>query len=143
MKNPDREQLPRITARIVDPDTVRLVKEGVLAGFSIGGKYIERNAKDPSIIEKIKLTEISLVDSPANKDCRIELVKRRVLLFNDLLKGEDDEEDDADTSVDAVMSAGRSAMPGRDGRAGRDGDGDGVFGEGNGVDQYGPPKCNS
>lgn len=66
-----------IVTKVVDPNTVLKVNEKVLQGFSIGG-YVPpggRNKDDPSIIESFVLSEISLVDRPANPDAVVTVVK--------------------------------------------------------------------
>lgn len=55
-------------AHIVDPVAVTKVKTGVYKGFSIGGSVTSRNELNKSQITGLKLTEISLVDRPANPD---------------------------------------------------------------------------
>lgn len=62
-------------ALVVDPVTVKKVETGVLKGFSIGGRVTKRNGTSKHIIEGLKLTEISLVDRPANPEAAITLVK--------------------------------------------------------------------
>lgn len=57
-----------ITAKVVDDTAWKKVKEGVYKGFSIGGKSLD---KADGVIKKMRLTEISLVDRPANTNCRI------------------------------------------------------------------------
>ena len=64
-----------IEALVVDPVSVKKVLTGVLKGFSIGGRVTKRSITDHNIIEGIKLTEISLVDRPANPDAMITLYK--------------------------------------------------------------------
>lgn len=64
-----------ISAKVVDTEAARKVREGVYNGFSIGGSVTKRNPADPTIIEGLTLTEISLVDRPANPDCVMQLVK--------------------------------------------------------------------
>jgi hypothetical protein len=66
-----------IAAKIVDPLAIRKIEEGVYKGFSIGGTVPPggRNKDDPKIIEQLKLSEISLVDRPANPDCVVTLYK--------------------------------------------------------------------
>jgi phage head maturation protease len=64
-----------IEALVVDPVSVKKVLSGVLKGFSIGGKVLKRNATKRNIIESLKLTEVSLVDRPANPDAMIALYK--------------------------------------------------------------------
>lgn len=70
-------------AHVVDPVAVKKVQTRVYKGFSIGGKVTARNKKNPKVIEGIKLTEISLVDRPANPAAVFSLVK-----FEDSDKGE-------------------------------------------------------
>jgi predicted nuclease with TOPRIM domain len=66
-----------LEAHIVDPVAVLKVRTGTYKGFSIGGRVPPggRNVHDAKIIEALVLTEISLVDSPANPAARIQLFK--------------------------------------------------------------------
>ena len=57
-----------VGARIVDPHAWDKVTSGVYKGFSVGGKVRERDAHDRNIITALSLTEISLVDRPANPE---------------------------------------------------------------------------
>ena len=61
-----------IGAKIVDDEAWKKVEAEVYKGFSIGGRTL---TKDGNRIKSLELIEISLVDRPANPDCRIELVK--------------------------------------------------------------------
>ena len=61
-----------LTSRIVEPGCIKLLDEKVLKGYSIGGKKM---AKSGTTITELQLIEISLVDRPANPDCRIEVAK--------------------------------------------------------------------
>lgn len=61
-----------LEAHIVDPVAWDKVKSGVYKGFSIGGTVLKKNK---NVINKILLKEISLVDRPANPDCKIQLWK--------------------------------------------------------------------
>ena len=54
-----------IGVKVVDDTAWQKVKEGVYNGFSIGGKII---TKISDTITKLRLTEISLVDRPANPE---------------------------------------------------------------------------
>jgi hypothetical protein len=67
-----------ITARIVDRDAIAKTKAGVFTGFSIGIKS-PRIVKSPSapngVINSGMITEISLVDRPANGNCTLMLTK--------------------------------------------------------------------
>ena len=53
-------------AHVVDDTAWTKVKAGVYKGFSIGGKSLKKTGKT---IEELALTEISLVDRPANPEC--------------------------------------------------------------------------
>jgi phage head maturation protease len=57
-----------IGARIVDPGAWDKVKSGVYKGFSVGGKVRARDARNRHVITALTLTEISLVDRPANPE---------------------------------------------------------------------------
>lgn len=57
-----------IGARIVDDAAWAKVVEGVYKGFSIGGRVTARDPADRTIITGVQLTEISVVDRPANPD---------------------------------------------------------------------------
>lgn len=61
-----------IGAKVVDDTAWMKVKEGVYKGFSIGGKALKKSA---GVIEELRLTEISLVDRPANQECVIDMWK--------------------------------------------------------------------
>src|SRR5262245_41265863 len=58
----------RIVAHVVDPVAVAKVKNQVYRGFSIGGQVTQRDAGDPKAITGLVLSEISLVDRPANPE---------------------------------------------------------------------------
>lgn len=61
-----------IGAKIVDDTAWKKVKEGVFRGFSIGGSVLDMVG---NTIKNMALTEISLVDVPANKQAVITLFK--------------------------------------------------------------------
>jgi phage head maturation protease len=65
-----------LKAKIVDDDAWTKVKEGVYKGFSIGGAVTGRDPDDPAIVTGVDLTEISLVDRPANPEAVMALWKR-------------------------------------------------------------------
>lgn len=64
-----------LQARIVDPVAVKKCETGVYKGFSIGGGVLERDEINKTVITKIRLSEISLVDRPANPDAVFTLGK--------------------------------------------------------------------
>ena len=61
-----------IGVKVVADDAWKLVKEQVYNGFSIGGKVLEKIEDE---ITKLRLSEISLVDRPANPDAVFTMVK--------------------------------------------------------------------
>jgi phage head maturation protease len=64
-----------IGAHIVDDVAWRKVVGGVYKGFSIGGRVGARSPDDPNVITALQLSEISLVDRPANPDAVFDLWK--------------------------------------------------------------------
>lgn len=61
-----------LTSKIIDGNCIKLLDGDVLKGYSIGGRKL---AKVGNKITEIELIEISLVDRPANPDCRINVAK--------------------------------------------------------------------
>jgi len=76
----------RITARIVDSDAIKKIRARVYKGFSIGGRLIRailqkmKDGRIARVITALELTEISLVDRPANPGARILLFKREATM---------------------------------------------------------------
>lgn len=68
----DDDGKTHFTAKIVDKNTVQKIKEGVLKGFSIGGKLIKRVGNQ---ITELVLKEISVVDLPNNPESFFSVVK--------------------------------------------------------------------
>lgn len=62
-----------LTAKIVDDDAWNKCLEGVYKGFSIGGKKLNKSG---NTITAIDLVEISIVDRPANSECKFDVAKR-------------------------------------------------------------------
>lgn len=65
-------------AKIVDRDAWAKVVEGVYKGFSIGGRVTQRDPADRRIITGLTLTEISVVDRPANPEAVFDCWKRAI-----------------------------------------------------------------
>lgn len=61
-----------LCAHVVDDNAWKKVKAGVYKGFSIGGKSLSKVNDE---ITSLRLSEISLVDRPANPECVIDLYK--------------------------------------------------------------------
>lgn len=61
-----------LTAKIVDDAAWKKCLEGVYKGFSIGGRKLDKEGDE---ITAVELLEVSVVDRPANPDCRISLAK--------------------------------------------------------------------
>jgi hypothetical protein len=57
-----------IAAKIIDDDAWEKVVQGVYKGFSIGGRVTARDPVDRNVIIGLTLTEISVVDRPANPE---------------------------------------------------------------------------
>lgn len=67
-----------ITARVVDPASVKKVEAGVLKGFSIGirsPRVIKDNKAAGGRIVDGEIVEVSLVDRPANPTCTLTVAK--------------------------------------------------------------------
>ena len=65
----------QFSAHVVDPIAITKVKTNVYKGFSIGGKVLARDPNDKTIITKLYLVEVSLVDRPCNPEAVISLWK--------------------------------------------------------------------
>lgn len=73
--------------KVVDDEAWRKVKEGVYKGFSIGGRVLDAvmsklDGQDIRRITRYALTEISLVDRPANPAARFSMLKRDASRLN-------------------------------------------------------------
>lgn len=64
-----------LAARVVDDAAWEKVKAGVYKGFSIGGRVTARDPRDTTVVSGLTLTEISLVDRPANPEAVFDLYK--------------------------------------------------------------------
>jgi len=86
-----------ITAHVVDPNSVKKVKAGVLKGFSIGIKaprVVKDNKAIGGRIVDGQIVEVSLVDRPANPSCTLTLSKMdgsSLVQVEELNKEADDE----------------------------------------------------
>ena len=69
------DNITRIVAHVVDPIAVAKVKSGTYAGFSVGGRITKRDPKDRTVITGITLSEVSLVDRPAQSEAAITMWK--------------------------------------------------------------------
>jgi hypothetical protein len=64
-----------LAAKIVDPVAWEKVVQGVYKGFSIGGRVVSRDDALKHVITGVKLSEISLVDRPANPEAVFTMYK--------------------------------------------------------------------
>ena len=64
-----------LAAHIVDPTAWEKVTAGVYKGFSIGGSVVRRDQAQKHVITGVKLSEISLVDRPANPEAVFTMFK--------------------------------------------------------------------
>lgn len=91
----DEDDRACFVAHIVDSEAIKKVKAGVYPGFSIGGRVKKRSSQDPTIIQRIDLMEVSLVDRPSCPVATLDLWKR-----DDLRKDADDGDGAVDGWVD-------------------------------------------
>lgn len=96
-------------AHIVDPVAVKKVQTGVYKGFSIGGAVTGRDDLNKSVITGVKLTEISLVDRPANPDAVFTCFKAD--------KGTESEDDSKDEKAKGDDKADDKADDAKDGKS--------------------------
>lgn len=64
----DDEGYTNVVVRVVDPVAILKCESGVYKGFSIGGKDAVFNPDDKTQIDRLRLTELSLVDRPSNPE---------------------------------------------------------------------------
>jgi len=64
-----------LAAHIVDPVAWEKVTSGVYKGFSIGGSVVSRDRAEKHVITGVRLSEISLVDRPANPEAIFTMFK--------------------------------------------------------------------
>ena len=91
-------------AKIVDDDAWAKVVEGVYKGFSIGGRVTARDPADRAVITGVSLTEISIVDRPANPDAVFDCWKAQ----RDISAGDDDAGAAADSLAAAMQHLQRA-----------------------------------
>jgi len=88
-------------ARIVDGEAWEKVVAGVYKGFSIGGHVTARDPADRKVITGLSLTEISVVDRPANPEAVFDCWKRAAAA-------------DDTSLVHPIVGRTKSAEPGND-----------------------------
>ncbi|HEV2036894.1 MAG TPA: hypothetical protein VGU71_22310 [Candidatus Dormibacteraeota bacterium] len=74
----DEQRAMDLTSRVVDPLSVMKIDEGILQGYSVGikGARVAKDAKAPNgRIVGGEIVEVSLVDHPANENCKVVLAK--------------------------------------------------------------------
>jgi phage head maturation protease len=96
-----------IGAKIRDDETWKMCQETekgandqVYRGFSIGGSKLQ---KVGDTIKELRLTEISLVDRPANPDCKIDFAKGAVDLFADVEENQPDKQNFFQKALDSIV----------------------------------------
>jgi phage head maturation protease len=72
-----------VKTHIVDEAACKKVEHKVFKGFSIGGRVTERDQKEKHIIKGITLSEISLVDRPANPEAVFTFAKAEGAVLTD------------------------------------------------------------
>ncbi len=101
-----------IGAKISDAVAWKKCKDGVYKGFSIGGSKLE---KVGDVVKALSLREISLVDRPANSDCRIDIVKiAGGLAFGGSMENQTSNENFMEKALDTfrtILGMGKIALP--------------------------------
>ena len=98
-----------LSARIVDPLAWEKVRTGVYKGFSIGGRVTERDPENRHIITGLDLSEISLVDRPANPEALFDVWKSGMVaedLNKDGRRNSADDQKHLNAAHDALVAAG-------------------------------------
>ena len=106
----DDDGVTHIETHVVDPVAVLKVKTNVYKGFSIGGKVLARDPVDRTIITKLKLNEISLVDRPCNPEAVIGMWKAEGAHLEDLTAREP--VDDAVAKLERAFDDAFAALTG-------------------------------
>lgn len=111
----DEEKSVYLRALIVDDDSQKKVRTKTYKGFSIGGKASSKIVKrdDGSTYTRrytTLLSEISLVDRPANPDARFTLIKREGMMPPDK---ETEQQQDAAPALDAETIAAIKRLAGK------------------------------
>jgi HK97 family phage prohead protease len=91
-----------LAAKIIDDEAWEKVIQGVYKGFSIGGRVTARDPADRSVITGLALTEISVVDRPANPEA----------VFDCWKASAGDEMGDEPASFDVTMRVWECEEPG-------------------------------
>ena len=76
-----------LEAHVVDDAAWKKCEAGVYKGFSIGGRVTNRDKVNKSIITGLHLTEISIVDRPANPEALFDVWKADGSRGDDVTKG--------------------------------------------------------
>jgi predicted RNase H-like nuclease (RuvC/YqgF family) len=63
---------------VVDPVEIKKCEYGVYKAFSIGGDRVVRDVNNSSLIVALRLTEVSLVDRPANPEALFTMFKAEI-----------------------------------------------------------------
>lgn len=105
----DAQGFTRVVGHVVDPVAITKVKSGTYRGFSIGGRVLERDSADRTIITAIKLSEISLVDRPANPEASIDLWKADIGDHTPMAYAPTNDEVKA-RAAEMAKAAGKTAM---------------------------------
>jgi HK97 family phage prohead protease len=99
----------RIGAKIVDAPAWEKVKAGVYKGFSIGGHVTDRDPQQRHVITGLTLTEISIVDRPANPDAMFDVWKaemERAALAKEGKRNSEADQAKLNEAHDAIVAAG-------------------------------------
>jgi phage head maturation protease len=104
-------------AKIVDDEAWAKIVEGVYKGFSIGGRVTARDPADRTIITGVRLTEISVVDRPANPEAVFDCWKRSAGALAAIERHPQGRTDDAPRVADRAATPDPAHPPGAAGLA--------------------------
>ncbi len=73
--------LVRVTGVVLDPLTARQLRAGLWRALSVRGRILRRSASDPTVVERFRWIETSLVDVPGDAAAKITMVRGEVPRF--------------------------------------------------------------
>ena len=90
----DEEKAIEVCSKVVDDSSWNKVLEGVLTGFSIGGRYVKRWVEDGQRYFTADPVEVSLVDNPCVPTAVFEVVKADGVIEKRRFKSREDDKMD-------------------------------------------------
>jgi hypothetical protein len=72
----DARRMIWVKGQVIDKETREKLEAGLYSGLSIGGDYLARRPGPAGLVYVPRLSEVSLVDYPANPDATLTIIKR-------------------------------------------------------------------